>query len=56
MLRCRARMPSELATAMVMTDVENEPDDWSPFASPAAITARAPSARRSGLASAVAAT
>ena len=54
--RCRARMPCELATATVMTDVENEPDDWSPFASPAAITARAPSARRSALASAVAAT
>ncbi len=39
---------------MVVTEVENEPAVWRPAASPASMTARAPSARWSAPASAVA--
>ena len=49
-------MPFELTTAMLITDVENEPAVSSPTPLPAAMTARAPSARRSAPASAVAET
>ncbi len=49
-------MPFELTTAMLITDVANEPAVSRPTPCPAAMTARAPSARRSAPASAVAET
>ncbi len=52
--RCDARMPLELATAMTSVAVENDPYEMTPTASAAAITARTPSARSSGVALAVA--
>ena len=48
-----ARIPREFATAKLSTEVENDPKAVTPAASEAAMTARAPSARSSGLASAV---
>jgi hypothetical protein len=53
---CRDRRPVVLATDMVVESVEKAPLASSRSASAAAITARAPSARRSGSASAVAGT
>ena len=47
-------MPFEFATAITSVAVENEPYEMTPAASAAAITARTPSARSSGVAPAVA--
>ena len=46
-------MPAEFATATASASVENEPKAVTPTASAAAMTARTPSARNSGVASAV---
>ena len=52
--RSAARTPLEVATATASASIENEPYAVTPASSAAAMTARAPSARSSGLAAAVA--